>query len=130
MERFAKIVQVEKLLTIFTKRSILVLWQGSEYPPGCWNLFFTYFFSKSWWKRSFVLTTHQAFSSLLVVERSYINSLTLSLLCSESGMFLKENPEQWHILIFFAEANFSRGFGGSKDIELWNHLLLIKIYPP
>ena len=43
MEFFVEKVNARKLLTIFAKRSILDAWQGSEYPSGCGNLFFTYF---------------------------------------------------------------------------------------
>ena len=34
MERFAKVVNVWKPLNIFTKRSILDSWKGSEYVSG------------------------------------------------------------------------------------------------
>ena len=34
MERFEKIVEVSEPLTIFAKRSILDIWQGSEYASA------------------------------------------------------------------------------------------------
>ena len=49
MKRFAKIVNGYKLLTIFTKRSILDVWQGSEYASGIDDLSFYIWFNDSVW---------------------------------------------------------------------------------
>ena len=42
MERFAKIVNGYQLLTIFTKRSILDIWQGSEYASSIMTYLFIF----------------------------------------------------------------------------------------
>ena len=34
MERFAKIINASKLLSIFTKYYVLEVWQGSDYAPA------------------------------------------------------------------------------------------------
>ena len=47
MKSFVKIVNVKKLLTIFSKPSILDVSLGSEYASGYWNLFFSPIFNIS-----------------------------------------------------------------------------------
>ena len=67
MECFAKIIISKKQLTIFAKRPILDVLQGSEYASGCLNLFFHLFLIFQnhipRYKRMCAVTTHQAVSS-------------------------------------------------------------------